>query len=236
MSELAEVKTHPVAEDITSAIQDSTPDELTGLSPEEFATAQKIMPAIVAQANRTATAAHAKAIEREVTELKASNERMINTEIEKFRAQNKPLEPADITKLLSQEYAEFAVTVKDRRPDKDPRVFMIRELPQAVEKKIMAIIQKTLVPHLKEFSSVEWTSAATVAEKMQRVIDVVPGALDTLSQVAQIALDPYGEESVTVEWVQNNLSSFRIAAIVEAQLLTSKVRDFFLAASRFIPT
>ncbi len=227
--------THPVAADIASAIQDSPPDITANLTPEEMAVAQKIMPAIVERANKTAEAAHARAMEKEINALKAANEEMIQAEIERFRAQNKPLEPADVEKLLTQSYAEFVVKIRERNKPLE-REFTIRELPQAVEKKMLALVQKNLVPHLKEVQSIEWTSTSTVAEKIQRVLDVAPNALDTLSQICQLALDPFDEESITLTWVQTNLSSFRIVAIVEAQMLASKVRDFFASASRFIPT
>jgi hypothetical protein len=209
-------------------------EELRDLPPEAHAGALRIIPYLVQRANTAAEAGYAKKLESTVSELKAANSKMIDTELDKMRAANKPPDPKEIEKLLTQEYQEFKVTVYERK-GKNQREFVIREMPQATELKFLKIIQQRMVPHLKELSSVEWTSGTSMAEKLQRIIDIVPEALDMLAECCAISLDPYGDEGITKEWVQANLSSFRVMSIIESQIVAGRFRDFFSALSRSIP-
>jgi hypothetical protein len=225
----------PTSEEVDEALMKQTDvEELQILgTPEERMIAGKIIPIIVRKANATAEAAHAKRLQATVEELKAQNAKAIETQLKAIRDANKPPTPEELEKLLSQEYATFQIEVVQRKGQK--RQFTIRELPQATEIKFMRVIQTTLVPRLKELASVEWTNTSSVAEKMQRIIDIIPEAMDMLAECCAIALDPFNEEGINKEWVQLNLSSFRIMSVIEAQVTAGKFRDFFAALSRAIP-
>lgn len=209
-------------------------EELRDATPEEKQMALKVIPYLSKRAHAMAEAGYARKIEDTVNILKIENAKIMEAELEKLRKANKPLDPKEIEKLLSQEYAEYTVKVFERK-GKTERMFTIRELPQRTELAFLRIIQKHMVPHLRELSSVEWTSGTSLAEKLQRIIDIVPEALDMLAECCAISLDPYEEDGISREWVQANLSSFRIMSIIESQITAGRFRDFFSALSRSIP-
>jgi hypothetical protein len=179
-----------------------------------------------------AEAKKAKELQAFLDGLRLENAKMVEVELEKLRSQNKPPTQDELEKLLNQEYAEFTIKVTDKTGDK---TFIIRELPQAIEKKLFTSIQKSSVPKLQALSNIEWTATATAPEKLQRVIDMVPDALDMLAENVALCLDPYGSEQITKEWVQMHLSSFRIVSVLQAQFLAGRFRDFFSQAYRIIP-
>lgn len=209
-------------------------EELRTATPEQRQVAFKLLPFVTRKANVAAEANYAKKLQETVNQLTEESRKMMAAEIDNFRKANKPPTPKEIQTLLTQEYAEFKVLIMERK-GKNEREFTIREMPQATEMKFLRIIQKSMVPHLKELSSVEWTNGLSVAEKLQRVIDIIPEALDMLAECCSIALDPYEELGVTKDWVQKNLSSFRIMNIIESQIIAGRFRDFFSALSRSIP-
>jgi hypothetical protein len=225
----------PTSEEVNEALMNQEDvEELQILkTPEERRIASILIPIILRKANMTAEVAYAKQLQVTVEDLKAQNAKAIENQLKVIRDANKPPTPEELEKLLSQEYATFTIEVIQRKGQK--KQFTIRELPQATEMKFMRVIQNTLVPRLKELASVEWTNTSSVAEKMQRIIDIIPEAMDMLAECCAIALDPYSEEGITKEWVQLNLSSFRIMSIIEAQVTAGKFRDFFAALSRAIP-
>ena len=233
MSEVIEL---PTREEIDSALAEPIKDQLfINLTDEETAIAVRILPGITIRANELAQARYTQILDQTITQLKAENEKIIQAEIKKFQDNNKPLEPKDIQVLLTQEYAEFNVKVYEKtgKTSRD-REFVIRELPQAAELKMMKVIQKAIIPHLRTLNAIEWTAGASTTEKLQKLIEIVPDAMDTLSDLCAMSLDPYGDESVNKEWVQKNMSSFRIASVIEAQFTASKIRDFFLGGSRLM--
>jgi hypothetical protein len=212
-----------------------TPDELKDLSQEEQVIVNRLLPIVADRANRQAEANKAKELDRIVVELRASNEKAINAELEKMRAANKPLEPDELEKLLSQEYLRF--TIKVPINGNGGKEFIIGELPQSAELRFYRAAQKTIVPALKTLSSMEWSSAMSMADKLQQIVEVIPEALTVLAELCVVALDPFKKEAKTinVSWVQDNLSSNRIMHIVEAQVTAGRFRDFISAGSRLFP-
>jgi hypothetical protein len=224
----------PTPEAVTAALsEESTVDKLF-TTDEERRIATKLLPVVTSQVQQRLEVDAARKLQATVDELKTENEKLIRGELEKIREANRPPNPEELQKLLSQEYSEFTVRIRERGRDVE-RTFTIRELPQTTELKLVKSIQKALVPKLKEITSLEWSSTASMAEKIQRVIDMVPELLDTLAETCVICLDPFGEENLDVAWVQRNLSSFRIISIVQSQVVAGKFRDFFLLAFRSIP-
>jgi hypothetical protein len=225
----------PTKEQIEEALADpETPEELSVLTtPEEKAIGAKILPGLAKKIRAQAQADSAKELAAKVQELNASNQRMMQDEVEKLRASIKPPDSKEIETLLSQDYGEMTVQIANRKGDK--KTFTLRELPQACEKKMFDIIQKRVLPHLKEIAAVEWAASATQAEKLQKVLAIIPDGLDMLAECCAICLDPFKDDGITVEWVQANMGSSRILAVVEAQLEISKIRDFGSAVYRLLP-
>lgn len=223
----------PTREELESAVEEPVePIELESLSPEEKVIGAKLLPILTAKISQEAEARKAKKLAEEVERLKAANEKMMQDEIQKLRDSQKPPDPKQLEQLLTQEYGEMEVPIKGKS---GPRTFLIRELPQEAEKRLVAIVQKHLVPHLKELAAVEWTASTTTAQKYQRVIDIVPSALDMMAECCAICLDPYTEEGITPDWVQKNMGSLRILNVIEAQMTVSRFRDFISAAYRLFP-
>lgn len=227
----------PTREEIEAALSDDEPTEdplLSVLStPQEKEIGAKILPGIAARVRQTAEAESAKKLSERVKELEASNMRMIEDEVKKIRENLKPPDGTQLEKLLSQEYGTMNVTVPSRKGEH--RTFVLRELPQDAEKRMLAIVTKNLMPHLKALASVEWAAASTQADKLQKVIEIMPDGLDMMAECCSICLDPYGDDGITKDWVQKNMGSNRIVTVIEAQLEISKLRDFGSAVYRLLP-
>lgn len=221
-------------DDVKQALE-SEPDELSNLTEEERKVAAKILPIVAGKANATAEARKAKDLEKLQLELTAQNKKLITEYLEDLKKQNTPPTIDELEKLVNQEYIEFTVKIRERSGQGGEKIFTIRELPQAVELKLFKSVQRAIVPHLKQLSQLEF-SGEGMADKLQVVIDAVPELIDTLAENAALCLDPYNAGGITKEWVQANLSSYRVMSIIEAQVTAGRFRDFFSAASRSIPS
>jgi hypothetical protein len=224
----------PTPEQVRAAIEieerDDTLDVLA--SDEEKQVAAKFLPALVARITAKVEARSAQRLAEKTQELIAQNTRMMDEEVKKFRDALKPPDPKELEQLLSQEYGEIILQLPLRGGSK---TYTLRELSQANEKKLMDIIVRNLVPQLKDLAAVEWASVTSNAEKLQKVLDILPAGLDMLAECCAICLDPYNEEGLTKDWVQKNLGSNRILGIVRAQLEVSKIRDFGSAVYQLFP-
>lgn len=226
----------PTPEEVAAAvgIEPEEPAELATLSPEEKRIGAKILPFIAAKVRAQAQAEAAKDLAKQTQELIGQNNRMMADEVEKIRASIKPPDPKQLEQLLSQEYGEMEFKIKTRKKD-ETRTFVLREMPQLAEKRFFKMIADKIVPHIKELAAVEWAAAASRAEQVQRMLEIIPDGLDTLAECCAICLDPYEEDSVDAKWVQLNMGSNRIVTVIEAQLTVSKMRDFISSAYRLLP-
>lgn len=211
--------------------------ELRGLAPEELAIGFKILPVVQEAARRHEAAKAARAYSAEIDKFRIEATETLKTERDRLTKALTPPTSADLEKLLTQEYKEFTVQLRVR-PDSTGntvRCFVLREHPQAVEKKWVKAISSQLLPLLKQAQSLDW-SVGSSADKIQSVIDSIPGALDTLAQLCAICLDPWGDSKIDQLWVQENLSTTRMSDILQAQFEVSRLRDFFSGASRLTST
>jgi|SRR5581483_6576971 len=199
--------------------------DVTGLfdTDEERAVAARILMPLAARINVLSEARQAKRLDKLTQDLINDNKKLIETEIDKIRKAHTPPSDADLQKLLSQEYAEFTVEV---RVAEGSRTFTIRELPMSIETKIIQVIRRTLVERLQSISTIEWDPGANMLERLQKVLDVVPGALSTLAECVALCLDPFGEHSVSAAWVADNIGATRMLNILRAQLAAGRYRDF----------
>lgn len=208
-------------------------DELAGMTDEERAIAAKLLPIIAAKANAMADANKAKQLEKFMAEVRSENEKQFKAEIEAIRKANLPPTPEQLEKILSQEYLEYTVVL---RSNGTQRTFTIRELPIEAETKILKALRRTIKDRMQELSSVNWQDANNTLERVEKILEVVPGALDTLSECVALCLDPFGEDKeLDSNWIKKNVGLGRLASIIEAQLLAGRYRDFLSQVSRLIP-
>lgn len=226
----------PTPEQVAAAVgmEPEEAVELSNLTAEEKLIGAKILPAVTARVRAAAQAEAAKQLAQQTQELIAQNNRMMQDEVEKLRNSIKPPDPEQLEKLLSQEYGEMEFQIKMRKKN-ETRTFVLREMPQAAEKRFFKMVADKIVPHIKELAQIEWAQTASRAEQVQRMLEIIPDGLDTLAECCAICLDPFKEDSITVEWVQSNMGSNRIVNVIEAQLTVSKMRDFISAAYRLLP-
>jgi hypothetical protein len=219
-------------EEVDSILSEVTePEEIRILkTDEERAVAMKIMPFLVAKVNKQLEAKRGKELESLIAQIREDNEKMIQAEVNRIRESTKPPDLKQIEQLLNQEYVE----VKFQSFGKD---LVIRELPQAAETKFIKIIQVKLMPKMQQFTSIEWTNTDSVAEKVQRAVEVIPDALDAMADIVAIALNPFSKDpDITAEWVRENFSSYRLGMIIQAQVEAGKMRDFILQLFRAVPS
>lgn len=218
------------------------PDELEVFdNPEEKAIAIKLVNGpwykkILERAEEKATARHSKLLDEQVTKLVEDNKTMIQATLDEIRKANEPLKPEELTKLINQEYLEFTFTMQ-RNGVRAAREFTIRELPVKMENRIIKTLRKTLSSSLKELSSLEWTTEQSNLQRIQQIVDMVPGALETLAECVSICLNPYGDEKdVDLEWVLDNMTAQKILVVLQLQAEANRWRDFISLVSRTIPS
>lgn len=152
---------------------------------------------------------------------------MVSQFWEKWKAEQEPLTPDKIQTLLNQEYQTFTIKMFCIR-EKNEREFVIRELPQKIERKFYRQFQKRLQeygPQLNAF--VQANMGKTFEEQLQAFMDAFDNAFDILAETVLICIDPFEEEKLSLEWVQDNISSQRQFNIIKAQMEVNRLRDFF---------
>lgn len=225
----------PTKETLEAALSDVPSQEdkdLAVLSEEERPIARKLLPGLVARISAQAEAQKTKKLVAEVDALRTANEKQLREAIANLQKQMAPPDEKQLEKLLTQEYLTMTVSLEIVGGKKD---FVIRELPQFYEKKITDIVARRLLPFLKDVQAIDFKASGTVADRLTKVISVIPEAFDALAEVCAVSLDPREEIPVNADWVAKNLASHRIVAIVEAQFAVNKIRDFMSAAYRLIP-
>ena len=220
----------PTEEEVQSI---SIPDELSMFeTPEELSVAKRLLPVIAAKANAQAEANKAKELAKVIDQIKTDNRTALEAEITKLQKSMTPPSPEELQALLDQEYLEF--NVKVGRGDQ-VKEFVLQELPMACESRLLKAVKKTIGERLKDLNRFDFSDGSTVIERVQRIIEVVPGAMETLAECCVTCLDPFGEQGITAEWVGLNISSTRILNILHAQITVSRYRDFFSLVGRLIP-
>lgn len=157
--------------------------------------------------------------------------KMVGEAIEQWKQDQAPPTPEDIQKLLTQEYIEFAVKIPYVQEDGTQRekTFTLRELPQSVEKRFYAKVKKELVPKAQDFAALTFNLLeGDAAQKLVHMLEAFEPGFDLLAEACYLILNPFGKDKdVTLEWVQENISSSRMIAIVKAQMEVNRLRDFF---------
>lgn len=175
----------------------------------------------------------------ELQELDKKNEDTIKLGLEEYykkaQEQQKPPSDEDIEKLLNQEYKEFNIRV-DYVDGEDTRSeqFVIRELPQASEKRFFKHFREKIMVNAQALESlVQETIDQPFEAKAKAFMDLFYESFDILAEAVVIILNPFNKKTfVTREWVQNNIGSDRQWNIVEAQIGVNRLKDFFSRVSQ----
>lgn len=211
------------------------PDELSNLTEEEAKVAAKLLPLLAAKANARAEVIKRQELDTEIAAIRDETKKILEEKIEEYRKMLTPPTPDELGVLLNQEYAEFPVKLKG--DDGKVRQFTIRELPLEAETKLMKAVQRTLGERLVEIGRLDWSAGMSTVERIEKIMTMVPGAVDTLADCCAVCLDPFGEQAdITGAWVLKHIGSQKLAAIIHAQIEASKYRDFLSLAGRFFPT
>jgi len=159
------------------------------------------------------------------------------TELEKFREEEqkrkKPLTQSEIQALLTKEYITFDVTIQDEENKKHE--FTLRELPQGVELELYKGAKNITSRIVKEANQISFKVVDNdLFQNILSLMDVFEPVQYFLALFFFICLNPprgnppkKKNEWLTPEWVKYNLSNYRIATIITAQVEVSKMRDFF---------
>jgi len=197
--------------------------------------ATKYPPALVQEVKKLADEENTKNFARLAEEVRAENKEQIDKALIEFKEKMTPPTPEQLQKLLTQELLEFKIIIKGRGKDeKEERHFVIQELPQKIEKKLLRLAKDRLVPIATEISSLTMNLLeGDAAKKLIDLMNAFEPVLDVLCSMAATILNPYGDlEDVDEQWVQDHLTTQRIATIVVAQFECNRLRDFLLLASK----
>ncbi len=179
----------------------------------------------------TLEAEYAAKLQAQVNEIAArmteENKKAVNDALEKMRKDMQPPAAGDMQKMLDQEYLEFKIEIQVGT-ETEKRTFVIRELPQSIEKKMFKQIRTTLLPFASELAAMSMNlMEGDASKKIIQLINTFEPILDVMTELCAISLDPFGDDSIDAEWVREHLSSNRIAQIVTVQAQANRLRDFF---------
>ena len=158
-------------------------------------------------------------------------------ELKKFRDEEqkrkKPLTQDEIQALLTKEYITFDVVIQDDENKKHE--FTLRELPQGVELELYKGAKNITSRIVKEANQISFKVVDNdLFQNILSLMDVFEPVQDFLAEACALCLNPprgnppkKKNEWLTPEWVKYNLSNYRIATIITAQVEVSKMRDFF---------
>lgn len=172
---------------------------------------------------------YAKSYAAEIDLIRSESQKQIKADMEEWKLSQKPLDKEEMGVLLSQEYITFPVKVMMREDNKPVfKDFTLCELPQTLEKKFADTAERKLLKLIEAANAMDWNMDLSTAQQLQMILSNLPEALDVASELAAICLNPWGEHpEITSKWVQDNLSTYRIANILIAQSEVNKYRDFF---------
>lgn len=154
---------------------------------------------------------------------------------EEWKKEQKPPEPEDIQVLLDQEYETFTLPVDvmnivDNTVER--RTFVIRELPQAIEKKFYRQFKVNLLNKISELEALVQSEMDTTFEnKVKAGLNLFDESFDVMADAVVMILNPFGNKDIDRAWVQNNICSDRQWRIIEAQMKVNRLRDFFSKVS-----
>lgn len=218
----------PVVE--TPVPEAQTPEQLAW----EAATRRRLSVEIESRLRSELNAENAKKFSEVREQLVAQNQEALQKELEEFKKSLEPPTKEQIADLLNQEYITFTVAllVADGEQAVE-RKFTLRELPMAKEKQFFDRVKAEIVPRARQLGEMSFEILdGDVAQKIKSAIETFEPTFDLLCEACAIALNPNKKGNVDMEWVKENISTYRIWTILRAQLEIQRLRDFFSQLSQ----
>lgn len=172
---------------------------------------------------------------KDLADLAEKQEATIKEEVAKlvkeYQEKQKPLNAEQIQKMLDQEYAEVQLKLSVNADEDTPQIrrFVIRELPQSVERKFYRQFVERVRDQAPKLAAFQQRSMDQPFEKvLVDFMDAFDGGFDILAGAVAIIINPFDKDKeITPEWVATHVASNRQLSIVMAQVEVNKLRDFF---------
>jgi hypothetical protein len=225
-------ETLPTPEQVNEALAEKPLEEKLFETEEERAVAKKLLPALQDIIRKHYEALQATELAKAIDLIKVEAQKQLQAEIEKFRKANQPLTAEELEKLSNQEYIEYKFHYKRGGTD---RVFVIGELSARLERKLIQTLKKSLGASLKEVQAFDWSLGNSVLERIERLIDMVPGVIETTADCVSICLNPFGEEKdMDADWVLDHMTVQEMFVVLRLQTEANRWRDFFSHVSHLM--
>src|SRR5882724_2621106 len=164
---------------------------------------EKIREEVRAELTVKFEAEYTKKIDEMQARLQEANKKQMEEVLKEWQAAQQPPTQEEINQLLNQEYFEFKVRLPDPDNGETEREFVIRELPQTVERLFYKRIKEHILPKLNELSDITVRlTDSDIENKLLAVIELFEPSFDILAETTSIILNPFGKNSVTPKWVQ----------------------------------
>lgn len=172
---------------------------------------------------------------KELADLRAQEDRKIQEEVkklfEKWQSDQKPPSLEEIKVLLEQEYTEVTIQIPvyDDNDERKMEKFVIRELPQSIERRFYKQFKERVKEKGPELTAFAQRNIDVPFEKqLTSFLETFDGAFDILSDAVVLILNPRGKRAgINSEWVCSNIASNRMYSIILAQVEVNRLRDFF---------
>lgn len=172
---------------------------------------------------------------KELADLEEKQNQSITEELkkiyQKIQDEQKPLTKETIQTLVDQEYAEIPIKIPVISEDGSSKTetFILRELPQAIERKFYRQFKDRVKNKGSELAAFSQKAKDESFEKqIVSFLETFDGAFDILVDAVVLILNPFGKRAdINAEWVANNISSNRAYSIILAQVEVNRLRDFF---------
>ncbi len=176
------------------------------------------------EAERNLESRYAARLDAEIARLREQS----RDAVEEFKRSFHPPNDEQIERLLYPELSEFTVEFGGRR-------FSLRELPALHEKKFLRLVEQKLPALVEEILSFDerlGDPAGNAAGTFAGILTQAASALELISEICVLVLDPDGAQGLTREFIQQHASTARQLRILKAQLMLNGARDFL---SRLFP-
>jgi hypothetical protein len=172
---------------------------------------------------------------KDLAALREENDKKVQEQVKKlfdtWQKEQKPPSLEDIKVLLDQEYGEVPIQIPiyDDNDEKTIQKFVIRELPQSIERKFYKQFKSRVKDKGPEISAFTQRNMDQPFEKqLDSFLETFDGAFDILADAVVLILNPRGKKpQITQEWVADNIASNRMYSIIMAQVEVNRLRDFF---------
>lgn len=150
---------------------------------------------------------------------------------EKIQNEQKPLTKEAIQDLVNQEYAEISIRIPVEQEDGtfDDETFVLRELPQSIERKFYRQFKDRVKDKGSELAAFSQKNREEPFEKqIVAFLETFDGGFDVMCDAVTLILNPFGKRrEITPEWVADHISCNRAYSIILAQVEVNRLRDFF---------